>query len=90
MARALRVEYPGARCHLLCRGNQSRDIFQHQEDADLFVRCLGEMCHKLWGHLFQGRCKAKVVDDEDASYFRVVSEYIHLNPAASFPLGLKF
>jgi hypothetical protein len=37
--------------------------------------------HKLWGHLFQGRYKAKVVDDEDASYFRVVSEYIHLNPA---------
>ena len=35
--------------------------------------------HKLWGHLFQGRYKAKVVDDEDASYFRVVSEYIHLN-----------
>ena len=127
MARALRVEYPGARYHIMCRGNQSRDIFQTQEDADLFVRCLGEMCvrnqavvhawclmsnhyhmlletpqgnlvdamkwfqgtftqrynarHKLWGHLFQGRYKAKVVDDEDASYFRIVSEYIHLNPA---------
>jgi hypothetical protein len=37
--------------------------------------------HKLWGHLFQGRYKAKLVDDEDASYFRVVSDYIHLNPA---------
>ncbi len=127
MARALRVEYPGARYHLMCRGNQSRDIFQSQEDADLFVRCLGEMCvrnqtvvhawclmsnhyhllletplgnlsdamkwfqgtftqrynarHKLWGHLFQGRYKAKLIDSDDASYFRVVSEYIHLNPA---------
>lgn len=127
MARALRVEYPGARYHLMCRGNQSRDIFQCQEDADLFTRCLGEMCvrnqavvhafclmsnhyhllletpkgnlvdamkwfqgtftqrynarHKLWGHLFQGRYKAKLIDDEDASYFRAVSEYIHLNPA---------
>jgi putative transposase len=127
MARALRVEYPGARYHLMCRGNQSRDIFEHQEDADLFVRCLGEMCmrnqtvvhawclmsnhyhllletpkgnlvdamkwfqgtftqrynarRQLWGHLFQGRYKAKVIDDEDASYFRRVSEYIHLNPA---------
>lgn len=127
MARALRVEYPGARYHVMCRGNQSRDIFRSQEDADLFIRCLGEMCvrnqavvhafclmsnhyhllletpegnlvdamkwfqgtftqrynaqHKLWGHLFQGRYKAKVMDDEDASYFRVVSEYIHLNPA---------
>lgn len=127
MARALRVEYPGARYHIMCRGNQSRDIFEHQEDVDLFIRCLGEMCvrnrtvvhawclmsnhyhllletplgnlvdamkwfqgtftqrynarHQLWGHLFQGRYKAKVVDDRDASYFRVVSEYIHLNPA---------
>ena len=111
----------------MCRGNQSRDIFERQEDADLFIRCLGEMCvrnqtvvhawclmrnhyhlllgtpkgnlvdamkwfqgtftqrynarHQLWGHLFQGRYKAKVVDDGDASYFRMVSEYIHLNPA---------
>lgn len=150
MARALRVEYPGARYHVMCRGNQGRDIFETQEDADLFLRCLGEMCgrnqvvvhawcmmsnhyhllletpqgnlvdamkwfqgtftqrynarHKLWGHLFQGRYKAKVVDDEEASYFRVVSEYIHLNPAdaelvkpgelssyvwSSYPLYLK-
>jgi len=127
MARPLRVEYPGARYHVMCRGNQSRELFQRQEDVDLFLRCLGEMCvrnqavvhawclmgthyhllletphanlvdamkwfqgtftqrynarHKLWGHLFQGRYKAKVVDDEDSSYFRVVSEYIHLNPA---------
>jgi REP element-mobilizing transposase RayT len=127
MARALRVEYSGARYHLMCRGNQSRNIFITQDDADLFVRCLGEMCvrngtlihawclmsnhyhlllatpqgnlvdamkwfqgtftqrynarHKLWGHLFQGRYKAKVIDDSDSSYFRKVSEYIHLNPA---------
>jgi len=127
MARALRVEYPGARYHVMCRGNQSRNIFQSQEDVVLFIRSLGEMCvrnqvivhawclmsnhyhllietpqgnlvdamkwfqgtftqrynarHKLRGHLFQGRYKAKVVDDEDPSYFRIVSEYIHLNPA---------
>lgn len=111
----------------MCRGNQSRDIFQRQEDADLFTRTLGEMCvrngavvhawclmrnhyhllletpqgnlsdamkwfqgtftqrynarHKLWGHLFHGRYKAKLIDDTDLSYFRTVSEYIHLNPA---------
>lgn len=54
MARALRVEYPNARYHIMCRGNQSRDIFQSQEDADLFVRCLGEMCvrSKCQFHLF--------------------------------------
>ena len=127
MARALRIEYEGARYHVMGRGNQSRDIFLSQADADLFLKTLGEVCrrnqmvvhawclmsnhyhmlvetplgnlvdamkwfqgtftqrynarHKLWGHLFQGRYKAKIIDDADASHFRVVSEYIHLNPA---------
>ena len=35
--------------------------------------------HKLWGHLFQGRYKALLVDDGD--YFATVADYIHLNPA---------
>ena len=34
--------------------------------------------HQQPGHLFQGRFKAKLV--EDASYFWVLSRYIHLNP----------
>lgn len=37
--------------------------------------------HKLFGHLFQGRYKAVVVDGQDEDYFPVVSTYIHLNPA---------
>jgi REP element-mobilizing transposase RayT len=28
----------------MCRGNQSRDVFETQADADLFIRTLGEMC----------------------------------------------
>ena len=36
--------------------------------------------HKLWGHLFQGRYKALLVEGADA-YFGTVSDYIHLNPA---------
>ena len=129
MARALRVEYPGARYHVMCRGNQGKKIFSTDKDAALFVRTLGEMCrrdgiivhawclmsnhyhllqetprgnlvdgmkwlqgtftqrynarHRLWGHLFQGRYKAKIIDDSDPAYFRKVSEYIHLNPAAA-------
>lgn len=35
--------------------------------------------HKLWGHLYQGRYKALLVDDGE--YFRTVADYIHLNPA---------
>jgi REP element-mobilizing transposase RayT len=36
--------------------------------------------HKQWGHLFQGRYKALLVDS-DGDYFQTVSAYIHLNPA---------
>ena len=37
--------------------------------------------HRVFGHLFQGRYKALVVDGEVGGYFGVVSTYIHLNPA---------
>ena len=38
------------------------------------------MRHQQWGHLFQGRYKALVVDP-DGDYFATVASYIHLNPA---------
>lgn len=37
--------------------------------------------HREWGHLFQGRYKALLIDNESGDYFSVVSTYIHLNPA---------
>ena len=38
--------------------------------------------HRLFGHLFQGRYRAVVVDGQaEEDYFPVVSTYIHLNPA---------
>lgn len=38
--------------------------------------------HRVFGHLFQGRYKAIAVESgEEATYFQVVSTYIHLNPA---------
>jgi putative transposase len=37
--------------------------------------------HRVFGHLFQGRYKALVVDGEQGNYFGVVSTYVHLNPA---------
>ena len=43
--------------------------------------------HRLRGHLFQGRYKAIVVDGEDATYFRTVGDYIHLNPVRARLLG---
>jgi len=35
--------------------------------------------HRKWGHLFQGRYKALLVDP-GREYFQTVSNYIHLNP----------
>ena len=37
--------------------------------------------HEVFGHVFQGRYKAVLVDGGSAEYFRVASTYIHLNPA---------
>ena len=39
--------------------------------------------HHTFGHLFQGRYKAKLVEDGHGEYFRRVGDYIHLNPAAA-------
>ena len=41
------------------------------------------------GHVFQGRYKAVVVNGEerDGSYFRIVADYIHLNPVRSGQVG---
>ena len=37
--------------------------------------------HEIFGHLFQGRYKAVVVEVEAGNYFAVVSTYVQLNPA---------
>jgi REP element-mobilizing transposase RayT len=37
--------------------------------------------HKVFGHLFQGRYKAVVIESQSPAYFEVVATYIHLNPA---------
>src|SRR6185436_5232717 len=37
--------------------------------------------HRVFGHLFQGRYKAVIMDGADPSYFGMVGTYIHLNPA---------
>jgi putative transposase len=37
--------------------------------------------HEVFGHLFQGRYKAVVIDGRSPAYFEVVGTYIHLNPA---------
>ena len=134
MARPLRVQFPGAVYHVMCRGNRQEPIFKNRGDHDLFLTTLGETClrcgwrvhayvlmgnhyhllletpeanlvdgmrwfqgvytqrfnarHKVWGHLFQGRYKALLVDG-DGDYFSTVASYIHLNPARAHCFDLE-
>ena len=126
MARPLRVQYAGARYHVMCRGNRRERVLGEARDKRLFLHTFSEVAkrtgwlvhahalldthwhllletpeanlvkgmrwfqsvyaqrrnraHQTTGHVYQGRYKAKVIDDRDPAYFRVVSEYIHLNP----------
>jgi putative transposase len=41
MARKLRVQYPGAICHVMSRGNHRENIFRTDEDRLLFLQTLG-------------------------------------------------
>ena len=46
MARKLRMEYPGAVCHVVNRGDRREPIFHDDEDRQRFVNTLGEACGK--------------------------------------------
>src|SRR5258708_4224249 len=46
MARALRIEYPGAVYHVMARGNHGHDIFRDDVDRRSFLETLGEACEK--------------------------------------------
>lgn len=127
VARNVRIEYPGAVYHVMCRGDRREAIFRKEPDRALFLATLGEMSartgilvhsyvlmtnhyhllietpepnlvagmhwfqgtytqrfnarHRLSGHLFQGRYKAIPIEAERPEYFRIASDYIHLNPA---------
>ncbi len=127
MPRSVRIEYPGAVYHVMCRGDRREAIFVEDADREMFLATLADMCgrtgarvhsyvlmsnhyhllmetpepnlvagmkwfqgaytqrfnarQRLSGHLFQGRYKAIPVDAERPEYFRIASDYIHLNPA---------
>jgi REP element-mobilizing transposase RayT len=46
MARKLRVQYPGAIYHVMNRGDRRAAIFFEDEDRELFLETLGEVCEK--------------------------------------------
>lgn len=124
MARRLRLQFPGARYHIINRGNLQHDVFATVGANNAFLKALGEAAeqfhwkvyayvvmrnhyhlaletpepnlasgmhwlqstfatrltrfHAQHGHVFQGRYKALLVEDE--YHLARVCDYIHLNP----------
>ena len=125
MARPLRVEFPGACYHVICRGNFRFPVLSEDRDRELLLEYLVKYAeifrvrirayclmtnhfhgyvqteeanlgrfmqslltaftvtfnrrHQTAGHVFQGRYKAFLIED-DRAYASEVSRYIHLNP----------
>ena len=46
MPRQLRVQYPGAICHLMSRGDRKKDIYESDVDRHNFLKTLAETCEK--------------------------------------------
>ena len=46
MARALRIQYPGAVYHVMARGNRGGAILADDRDRKLWLETLAEVCEK--------------------------------------------
>lgn len=46
MPRQLRIEFPGAYYHVMCRGDRREDIFLGDQDRELFIKTLAEACER--------------------------------------------
>ncbi len=44
MARTIRIQYPGALYHVMCRGDRREAIFEGDGDREVFLETLGEVC----------------------------------------------
>ncbi len=70
MARRLRMEYAGARYHVMARGNARQAHFHDEDDYQRMLTGLKKTMQRT-GHLFQGRSRGELIEDD--SYFWGVS-----------------
>jgi hypothetical protein len=47
MGRAWRIEYEGALCHLMSRGNDGQNIYLNDDDRNLFLETISERSERL-------------------------------------------
>lgn len=55
MARPLRIEYPGALCHVTSRGNEQKDVFKSRRDREQFLSYL-ESATERYGAVIHAWC----------------------------------
>jgi len=67
----------GNHLHLLIKTPRPNLALGMQQFLSSYARWHG-LRHRRVGHLFQGRYRAEMIEDE--AYYWVVSRYIHLNP----------
>ena len=46
MPRSVRIQYPGAVYHVLCRGDRREAIFADDADREVFLSTLAQMCQR--------------------------------------------
>ena len=70
MARRVRLEYPGAVYHAMCRGDRREDIFLDEKDRWLFLDALAQACgragisrHLAMGHVSNVSRACRAVQD---------------------------
>ncbi|MDY0191362.1 MAG: hypothetical protein RBR22_11575 [Desulfuromonas sp.] len=84
MPRKPRIHYPGALCHFIICENDRQDIFVDDTDRYRFYLLVQEGIERF-GHLFQGRYNAILVDAD--TYLLELTAYIHLNPVRAGMVG---
>jgi putative transposase len=52
MARPVRIEYPGAVYHVICRGNNRQAIFRDEQDRSKYLEKLSHYCRDKSVDLF--------------------------------------
>jgi len=62
MARQTRIEYAGAACHVMARGNQGRRIYADDADRERWRETVGEACAKTgWRIRTKGMAEKQVL-----------------------------
>ncbi len=77
MARPLRIQYPGAMYHIICRGIARMTIFHNEKDWSKFIQFYNWKYQRI-GPVLQGRYKAWLVEREEK--FLDNCRYIVNNP----------